>query len=626
MKISGPWLQAYFDPPLPSAERLAEALTFHAFEIESIEGDVLDVKVTPNRGHDALSHRGIARELSAILKVPMVSDPLRQHVSLAPATEELKVTVEDSDRCPRFTAAVIKNVRVGPSPDWLREALEGVGQRSINNIVDATNYVMFDIGQPLHAFDARKLKPDGGWHLLVRAAKNGETITGLDEKAYTLNEHMLVIADGNSGNALSIAGIKGGKDSGVDASTTDIILEAANWNGPMIRKASQALKLRTDASDRFQQVISPELAAYGLAEAARLIVEIAGGEIGGYVDVYPSPQQPRTVSVSTDRINAMLGTSLTTIEVADTLARLDLPFAQSGDFFAVTPPFERLDLMLPQDLIEEVARIVGYEHIPAVELPANGPRPLINKDFYWCERVREYLVSHGFSEVYTSVFVKKGERAVLNKVESDTPFLRDSLIPGMKAAMKKNAPNLPLLGLRHLRIFEIGTVFKKNSEHVHLAIGEKQAKDGMAAKERLEALCAEFGVRADIRHDGDVAELDLGPVIAELSEPTAYEHLPVSTTEHIEPFSKYPFIVRDIAMWVPEGPEAISQALSIFGAEAGRLLRHVELFDQYKKDDRMSYAFHLVLQSYDKTLTDAEANDVMARIASAAKQRGWEVR
>ena len=304
MKISREWLQTYFEKPLPDVNVLAQALTFHAFEIEGIgtpdaggEWDILDVKVTPNRGHDCLSHRGIAKELSAILNLPLVPHPYGiTDVSLEPKTNALKVTIENPQLCPRFTAAYINGVRVGPSPDWLRTALESIGQKSINNVVDATNYVMFNIGQPLHAFDAAKLaEKDGVRALNVRMAEKEEKMFGLDDKEYALAPSMLVIADANRGEAVSIAGIKGGKPTGIDEATTAVVLEAANWDGVTIRKTSQALRLRTDASDRFQQVISPELTVYGLRSAVELIVKLAGGEVVGVVDEYPTPQKKKKV-------------------------------------------------------------------------------------------------------------------------------------------------------------------------------------------------------------------------------------------------------------------------------------------------------------------------------------------
>lgn len=593
MKISREWLQTYFEKPLPPAEELGDALTFHAFEIESIEGDILDVKVTPNRGHDCLSHRGIARELSAILKIPMkVNYGDAAPLKLEPKTGEVKITVESPELCPRFTAAYITGVRVAPSPDWLRTALESVGQKSINNIVDATNYVMFGVGQPLHAFDSGKLTKKGMYSLLVRLAQDGEKMTGLDDKEYTLNSSMLAIADGHTNEAVSIAGIKGGKPTGIDEKTTDVILEAANWDGVSIRKTSQALKLRTDASDRFQQVISPELAAYGLKEATELILKLAGGEVAGYVDEYPCPQEKKTVAVTLTKINAVLGTALTASDVGDAFMRLDLPFEQKGDSFVVEAPFKRLDLVIPEDLVEEVGRIVGYEKVPDVELPPLPHAPEVNANFYATERVRAELTAQGYSEVFTSVFADKGERVVANKVDGVRPYLRANLTDGLKDALEKNARNKDLLGLKEISLFEIGTVWRGGKEEIVLGTADKS------------------GVREAALH---------------AVEASAYEDLPLSTTERYRPFSRYPFIVRDIALWTPAGTEP-ETVLSTIRAQAGELLVRSELFDRFEKGGKLSLAFRLVFQSFEKTLTDAEANAVMEKVYAAVKEKGWEVR
>src|SRR3989344_4483609 len=405
MKVSKQWLQTFFDAPLPSAEELSNALTFHAFEVEGVEGDVFDVKVTPNRGHDALSHRGIARELSAILNTPMRVDPLRQPVSLEPKTDSVTVTIEDPDLCCRYIAAHIQNVNVGPSPDWLRTSLESVGQKSINNVVDATNFVMFSLGQPLHAFDAGQLKEKyGKYSICVRSAKSGEKMLALDDKEYALTESLLVIVDGNSDVAIGIAGVKGGKPAGISDATKDIVIESANFNGVSVRKAAQVLKLRTDASERFQQGLSPELSAYGMRAAVDLILELAGGELAGFADEYPSPQKQQSVTISTARVNALLGTTLSDDEIRGSFTRLDLSFEKSGDEFVVTPPLERLALNIPGALVEEVARIVGYEKIPATELPPFPNKPDVNSNFAAAERARKDLLEKGYSEVYKSFF------------------------------------------------------------------------------------------------------------------------------------------------------------------------------------------------------------------------------
>ncbi|OGG57557.1 hypothetical protein A2853_01665 [Candidatus Kaiserbacteria bacterium RIFCSPHIGHO2_01_FULL_55_17] len=593
MKISREWLQTYFDAPLPEAQVLADALTFHAFEVETVEDDVLDVKITPNRGHDCLSHRSIAKEFSAIANLPMKDDPLRAVISLEPKTDVIKITIEDAKLCPRFTGAYIKGVRVGPSPDWLRKQLEAVGQKSINNVVDITNFVMFNIGQPLHAFDAGKLTDKGSTRALtIRLAKKGEKLLGLDDKEYELAPSILVIEDANAGVIASIAGIKGGKPTGIDETTKDIFLEAANWNGVTIRKTSQALKLRTDASDRFQQVISPELTAYGTQAAAKLIAELAGGEIVGYVDEYPTPQKSWSVSVSTSKVNKVLGTVLADNDVADAFTRLDLPFEKKSEMFTVAVPFERLDLVIPEDLIEEVARIVGYDKISATELAPFSTKPEVNSNFYAAERARGELISQGYSEVYISVFADKGKREVLNKVGGERPYLRSTLIDGLREAHERNVRNKDLLGLKEIRLFEIGTVWGKEEEQIMLGTADEKG----VREEPLKGLTSEI-----------------------------YDDLPTSTTERYKIFSRFPFIVRDIALWVPASATA-EEVLEVIRSHAGELLVRSEKFDEFKKGEKTSLAFRLVFQSFDRTLTDEDANARMESVYKAVKEKGWEVR
>ncbi|MBI2030564.1 hypothetical protein HYT05_03000, partial [Candidatus Kaiserbacteria bacterium] len=258
MKISRQWLQTYFDSPLPSAEALSDALTFHAFEIDGIEQHgndfVLDVKITANRGHDCLSVHGIAKELSAILKVPLKNDPFATKPNLTPVTNLITVSIEDPTLCPRYTACLIRGVKVGPSPQWLKDFLEAVGQRSINNVVDLTNFVMIDLGQPLHAFDYDKVKDHT---IKVRKAKAGEKLITLDGKERELTEDMLVIAD--SKNPIGLAGIMGGAHTEVTNETKTIIVEAATFEAKNNRKTSKALNLRTDAATRFEKGLDPNL-------------------------------------------------------------------------------------------------------------------------------------------------------------------------------------------------------------------------------------------------------------------------------------------------------------------------------------------------------------------------------
>src|SRR3989344_4873928 len=620
MKISRNWLQTLFAASLPDAQALANALTFHAFEIESVEevrhpmsNFVLDVKVTPNRGHDCLSHRGIAKEISAILNIPMKSDPLsadpRGALSSVPRTPlRLEITIGNLALCARYIAGYIRGVKVGPSPDWLRENLESIDQKSINNIVDAANFVMFNLGQPLHAFDASKLASKSEQSTVnsqqflihVRNAKKGEKITTLDDKEYALSESMLVIADGNSGKAIGIAGVKGGKTAEVSEATTDIIIEAANFDGVSVRKTAQALKLRTDASQRFEQGISPELAGYGMRAAADLILKVARGEIIGFADEYPTPQTAQQVSVSVSQANRILGTSLGEKDIAGAFTRLGFPYKQAGEVFTVSVPFERLDIALTEDLVEEVARIAGYDKIPSTELPLFPKKPEVNPDFYAAENIREDLISKGYSEVYTSVFAEEGEREVLNKVGGERSFLRANLTDGLKVVLEKNIQNKVFLGLKEVQLFEIGTVWDSGKEEIVVGrIGEKEKPS--------QKTLSEIGEKS--------------------SDQTHYQDLPISDLKLYQSFSRYPFIVRDLSLWIPDNDDARGRLIiGIFGEYGAELLRNVILFDQFKKDGRNSLAFHLVFQSFEKTLTDEEANAVMDDIYKAVKKEGWEVR
>lgn len=599
MKVSKRWLNRFFDAPLPSAEALAEALTFHAFEIDGVEqvggprqGDeasdeVLDVKVTPNRGHDCLSHRGIAKELSAILKRPLAHDPFAGTPVFAPVTNEVSVVV-DTPLCKRYIAAYIKGIKVGPSPQWLRERLEAIGQRSINNVVDATNFVMCNTGQPLHAFDAQRL---GSLALGVRLAREGEEIEGLDQKQYALKPSMLVVTAAD--RPVGIAGIKGGMPAAIDEHTTYIVIESANFDGISVRKTAQALKLRTDASARFEQELSPELAARGMQNMMEFAAHLLGGEVAGFVDVYPAPQKPTHARVTVQKVNEVLGTELTGAEVADAFTRLGLPYKEEGGVFEVHVPQERLDLSIPEDLVEEVGRIVGYDKVPATPLPIFDKAAEVNPLFFAAEQKREELVAQGYSEIFTSVFADKGERQVANKIGGEKPCLRASLLPGLEEALFKNKPNKDLLGLKEIKLFEIGTVWRGGKELV--MVGTLSEKE-------------------------EAKEAELKPV-----EAAQYNELPLSTTARYQSFSRYPYIVRDIAMWVPAGTDEKATA-ELIQQEAGELAYKVMQFDRFEKEGRVSLAYRVIFQSFERTLTDAEANAAMQKVAAAAVSRGWEVR
>ncbi len=627
MKVSYNWLNGYFDGKLPPPEKIAEELTFHAWEIEDIEkvGDdtILDVKVLPDKAMWALSHRGVAKDVSAILNLPLAKDPLGGVPELAPSTTKVEIKLE-TPKCRRFAAALITNVKVGPSPDWLRTALEAIGQRSINNIVDASNYVMFDLGQPTHAFDAAKL-PGG---LLVRQAKSGEKLAALDDNEYTFTEEDTLIST-LDGRALSIAGIKGGKESGISEATTDILIEAASWDSVAVRKTASHLKLRSDASSRYENGLVPEMVPHGLQAVVALILQVAGGELAGYAQVGAKEPDQRKVTVTLAKVNSVLGTELTEAELTSVLKKFGWSFTVENASFTITSPFERTDLVIPEDLIEEVGRIYGYDHVEAIK-PETISVAEVNQRFYYTEQIRAALTSQGFSEIYTTSFREHDAVKMTNAFAADKGYLRSSLASNMRESLMKNLPHADLLGLRQIRLFEIGTVFNDDGERFMLALGVhspsgyKAKLDDPVLAEALRAVTAITGGEIASPKNG-VIELDLGALLEKLPTPEAYAPAPLPLKVSYQPFSVYPAVSRDIAMWVGSG-ETESDIETLLREKAGELCVRVTLFDRFQKDDRVSYAYRLVFQSKEKTLTGGEVDAIMDGVYQAVRERGYEVR
>jgi phenylalanyl-tRNA synthetase beta chain len=641
MKVVRNWLKEYVGENIPDVPTIENLFTFHSFEIDGVERvgdeDVIDTKVLPDRSSDCLSHRGVAHELAALMGTPLAHDPLREPVVLTPHTEKIRVTISDAQACRRFGAALMTGVTIGESPAWLKTRLEALGQRSINNVVDATNYVMLGLGQPLHAYDAKKFPhTESGWHFGVRMAIEGEEVTTLSGDTYTLTPQIQLITDMETGKAAGIAGIKGGKLAEIDSVTTQILLEAANFDPQITRKASQQLKLQTDASKRFENNLSPELVPYALTEVVRLVKEIAGGVCEGYVDVYPTPMQNVPVTVTLAQTNALLGMTLTPAEVEGILTRLDFTFVAEGDSWIVTAPWMRTDVLIPEDVIAEVGRVYGYAHVASV-LPPITPLTEYNARHYYSEKIRTALMGAGCSEVVTSSFRKKDTIQLQNALASDKSCLRSILAPNIREVLDKNMPNADLLGLRTVAVFEIGTVFEKNEagtdvvEHVSFALGIRTKQQGYTPKDDapLASLVAiveqALGAALSGTSDTGVYECNLTKVIETLPLPTAYEaYIPLEGVTYT-PFSLYPFVSRDIALWAPEGVTADSIEKDI-RAHAGALLTRVTLFDSFSKEGRVSYAFRLIFQSMERTLTDDEVGTAMNALTTALTNTGFEIR
>lgn len=484
MLISYKWLQTCFDEKLPTPDVLAERLALAFAEVEGIErknGDaILDIKVLPDRACYALSHRGIAREVAAIFELEMKETEIPA-LRASRGVDAVPVRVTENPLCPRYTARRIERVHVATSPHWLRERLESIGERSINNIVDAANFVMFDIGQPLHTFDADKVLGD----IMVRKAKTGEHLTTLDGKELILDGSALVIADEEG--PLALAGVKGGKRAEVTKDTKTIILEAASFDAAYTRRAAQKFGVRTESSRRFENNLSPHLAREGSDACATLIAELVpGARFGKITDLFSQKTKPKSIPVAPSFIARSLGIEIAPKDIRAALARLTLhasaqatagkPAKKRENILTITPPPERRDLARAEDLVEEVGRIVGYERVPEAELP---PAALPNTECWGAsntrcqieDAVRDLLVAKGFSEVLTSSFASQGDIAIEKPLAVDKAFCRRDLWTNFHPVLLRNYTNAPLLGSEEIRQFEIGKIFTVKGEYTSLIVG-----------------------------------------------------------------------------------------------------------------------------------------------------------
>ncbi len=615
MKISYNWIKSYL-PDIPEPHRLADLFTYHVCEVESVEklsdGDFLfDLGILPNRAHDLLSHQGVARELSGLLAIAY-KDPTGMYKT--PATVPTNLSIEiNSDTCRRYSARIIRNVTVGLSPEWMVKHLESIGQRSINNVVDATNIVMYDSGQPTHAFDLKKLAGD---KIIITNAQEGEElpVVGRDHVVAKLKDTDMVITDGQK--SLAIAGVKGGRDSGITSDTTDIVLEVANFDPVSVRKTARRLNLLSDSAKRFENDLSPELCTKAMFELSALLIELfPEATFEDIVDVYPKKQESHSISFTTDFINKKLGSTITDKEVETILKNYGYEFTKSENTFTISVPALRLDLAIPEDMVEEIGRVYGYDKVTPI-LPKLDFTPKKNETYEKISQARASLLAEGYREVMTYAFANTGGIEVLASA-SDKNFLRTNLSDGLKKSYEMNRLNAPLLALNEIKIFEIGTVFKDDTEVIHVGYADKKG----VTEEELEVFFEKI-----VSSEG-ASELDEARLRNFSAEKYPYPSEESYLEEkNFESWSLYPFITRDIAVWVPEGitPESLSEIYEEFGAEI--LRGKPTLFDQFTKNGRTSYAFRLVFQAYDKTLTDEEVNVIMGHINEKIAALGYEAR
>ena len=684
MKVPVEWLHEFVDLSEVGDEELARALTMAGLEVEEIHempgGNVLETKVTPNRG-DWLSVAGMARELSAVLGRPLLQQPQTLPLGAGDSSRYAGVTVEAPQLCPRYTAKVILNVRHAHSPEYIQRRLAACGMRPINAVVDITNYVMLELGQPLHSFDYDTI-PDG--RIVVRTTRPGEELTTLDGVPRKLDPGILVIAD--STHAIALAGVMGGAATEVSEKTTTILLESAHFNPQVVRRAAKKLGISTEASYRFERYVDPALAALALERAADLIARHAGGQpVSGRIDVNPNPATARILPLRPERVRKVLGLPLSDEEIASALKRLGLLSALSpagvADSERVTVPSARPDIVREIDLIEEVGRIVGYENLPETLPSTRGEGGAINDTAQFASRLRHILMGEGLTEAYNHALAAPSpfddpkltpyRAAIRMALSTELSGLRLSLLPHL-------LDNLAL-NLRHrepvVRLFEVGKVYQAIGKGDYRepyrvagvlvgtefkasfggALSSADEIDYFAAKGVVEGLLstlhmdeAEFApAERHAMHPGRCADLSIaGQVagfVAELDPDAAKEYLdlPASAgriacfeldadllqklareagTRRYQPPPRFPAITRDLAMLYDRATPYGDIQRTIKGS-AGDLLESVTMLSVYTGErvavNRKSVAVRLVLRAPERTLTDADADSVLVSVQSA---------
>ncbi len=674
MVFSYNWLQSFFDKKLPKPEILADLLTMHFAEVEKMKKEghdfILDIDVRPNRASDCFSHLGVAREIAAITnsKLKITESKIVEDKKFR-AKEFVAVEVKDKTACPRYTARVVTGVKVGPSPQWLKDRLVVCGLRPISNIVDIANYVMLETGQPLHAFDGDKLE---GKKIIVRFAKNKERIVTLDEQRFDLNTDILVIADAKS--PVAIAGIKGGKLPEIERKTKNVILEAANFDHKIIRKGSKSINLKTDASLRFEHGLDPNLTEFAINRAAFLIQKIAKGKVSqGLVDVYPNKVLPKRIKLDLDYIESLLGTVVPAVKIKNIFRNLNFKILSStSKSIMAEVPTIRLDLSLPEDLIEEIGRIYGYDKIPSVFPISSLILPKRNLNIFWEEFTRNVLKEAGFTEVYNYSFFGEKEAKTFgykekelievgNPLTYEQKYLRVSLIPNLLKDAENNFKHF-----NKFRIFELGKIFKVPSIEKRQLSGLILGEDFYQLKGVVDLLVQKMGIanvwydeyqptpedsKGFVWHPKKCAEIKIdGQEIGFLGEISPkiignfnikgkavlfdidFEKLSQLASEEHEyrPLSRYPAAVRDIAILVP-GRVKVVDVLNEINIAGGKMVRDVDLFDVYEGEElpggKKNLAFHIIFQAEDRTLSSEEIDEIQNKIIKTLESNPeWQVR
>lgn len=704
MRVPYSWLKELL-PDAPEPHELARALTMGGLEVEELEewasddgqhhDVVLLTSVTANRG-DLLSMVGVARQAAAVLGIdwnaPVFSIPETQAaVSGWPRVEvgEVVVEVVAPEACPRYSALLIDGVKVGPSPQWLRARLEAAGIRSINNVVDCTNYVVWELGQPLHAFDRDLVRDD---HVIVRMAERAERIVTIDEQERVLGPEDLVIADAD--RAIALAGVMGGQNTEVSEGTTRLLLESAHFDATTIRKTSLRVGLSTEASYRFERHVDPNLTLPALARVAELIIETAGGIVMDQaMDVRQRQFEPREISMRVSRCNALLGTDISADDMGEYLRRLGMEVKQEdgrgGPVLRVRVPTFRADIDREVDLIEEVAIVHGYDNVPlTIHGRLHGSGRLTRRQKLE-RRVREVMRQCGLNENLSFSMMDLAdldrlqlssdalERRVVrlaNPMAADASVMRTTLLPALLRACALNQSR----GQADVALFELNPTYLAGAdgsapeERKHLAgviMGNPYTSpwnlnapepDFFWVKGIVEQLLDALGLHVQWQraqwppfHPGQCAQVLLagqsigfvGCVAPHVSEAFGIDGRVYAFELDLEPIldaarvygeyhrlARYPAARRDIAVVAPDDDEHSAAVLeAAIRAAGGELLEAVQVFDVFTDPERFgpgrrSIAFHLTWRAPDRTLTDEEVEELMARVVGALEAKGAKLR
>jgi phenylalanyl-tRNA synthetase beta chain len=645
------------------------------FKALSMEDYTLEIGLTPNRP-DCLGLIGVAREIAAMEGVAVKFPDVKPIEATGDINDHVSVTIEDPDLCPRYTAALIVDGKVSDSPFWLQDRLLSVGLTPINNIVDITNFVMLETGQPLHAFDLDHLEES---RIVVKRAKEGEKFTTLDEKERTLSGETLMICDGKK--SVAVGGVMGGQNSEIGDDTTRILLESAYFSPTSIRKSAKKLNLGTDATHRFERGVDPEGTMFALKRAAALIAELTGGKlVSGYIDENPIKHIRTELNLSMMQTNRCLGLSLTIEEIKKHLESVEFVVEKKDEdtLFVVVPGF-RVDVSRPVDLMEEVARLEGYDNIPVTHPVAPSVSALPPKITYFRDKIKDMLLGLGMTEAINYSFIgennpdllmlpENDERRsmlhILNPLTEDQGVMRTSIIPGLLSNMKHNNSNQT----KTLKLFEFGNIFISNGQNsqpteIEMLAGivtggikdpvwyEKQEETGFynikgiveELLERLkienvsytglsveECLYTRKGYSAKIVV-GDVQIGLIGKIKTEVKEnydlkqdayifEISYEKLLAAVPESLQTaiLPKFPSVTRDITMIVAKDLEA-GDIIKEFRGFKEKLFESVRISDLYEGENipegKKSLSFRLTYRSETTTLKDKKVNKVHGNIS-----------